>query len=187
MRWEKVLVLVCPPKVMVHARCVCPCSIKFHCDILYSASMFPLLSYSPDLILSPNPSLVYSKFLFSDWMLIFNYFLALLWILNLLGESGFSNVSLALKIRHCKLQFSQLCIITLWLRHFHVPVDTLMLLHLIFKLTTTVNRVRASLRSIPEVLGNTSPFKNSFNRIKYSYSRIIKILSNHSGWIWFST
>lgn len=123
-------------------------------------------------ILSPNSFLVSSKFLLSDWILFLKYFLFLLWILYLLGKSGVPDVYLALKIRHCKLQISQLCIITLWLRHFCVPVDILMLLHLVFQLNT-VNKVRASLRSISEVLGNIACFKNSFSRIKWLHYKIL--------------
>lgn len=111
-------------------------------------------------ILSPNSFLLSSKFLLSDWILFLKYFLSLLCILYLLGERvGFPNVYLALKIRHCKLQISQLCIIFLWLRHFCVPVGILMLLRLIFRLYA-VNNFQASLRNIPKVLGNIACFKN---------------------------
>lgn len=95
--------------------------------ILKSTVAYSILPwYSPTFIqshfiLSPNYFQVSSKFLLSDWILFLKYFLYLLWILYLLGESGVPNVYLALKIRHCKL-ISQLCIITLWLRHFCVPV-----------------------------------------------------------------
>lgn len=116
-------------------------------------------------ILSRNSFCVSSKFLLYDWILLLKYFLSLLCVLYLLGESGVPNVYLALKIRHCKLQISQLCIIILWLRHFCVPVDILMLLHLIFKLNA-VNNFQASLRNISKVLGNIACFKNYFSRIK---------------------
>lgn len=62
-------------------------------------------------ILSPDSFLLSSKFLLSDWILFLKYFLSLLWILYILGESGVPNIYLALKIRHCKLLISQLCII----------------------------------------------------------------------------